>query len=417
MKVRVLHVSHSAAFSGAEQALYRLLSRVDRNRFDPLVALPGEGPLRVALTEIGVRTVVEDTRWWTPATHWTCSEFVRQLDGLEGRWQAIARLAAREKIDIIHTNTVVTIEGALAAEAVGIPHLWHSRGLFFRTASSSFPPRYFDNRAFFFAVIDELGDHVGCVSRAVFDQAAQHLRIVPCTVIPDGFDPGPEPLLAREKFNAEFNLPSDARVIACIGGVQRRKGQLDLLEAFGELAARHPDAVLLICGDTGDTEYASQVKKRIADLGLESRVMLPGFRDDIASLIRYCELVVHPAHSEGFGLAVLEAMAAAKPVIATRSGGPEEVIEDGVSGLLVPPATPALLAEAMERLLVDIEFAKSIANAARIRAGKFTMVESAREFELLMQVTLSAGAAKVPRIDRANRICKRVLDEVKIVAL
>jgi len=250
----------------------------------------------------------------------------------------------------------------------------------------------------------------------VFDQTTQYLRIVPCTVIPDGFDPGPKPLLARDEFNAEFNLPRDARVIACIGRVQRRKGQLDLLEAFGELAARHPDAVLLICGDTGDTEFVAQIKNRISDLGLESRVMLPGFRDDVASLIRYCELVVHPAHSEGFGLAVLEAMAAGKPVIATRSGGPEEIIEDGVSGLLVPPATPTLLGEAMERVLADIEFAKSIANAARIRAAKFTTAESARQFELLMQDTLSAGVAKVPRIDRANQICRRVLDEIKIVA-
>jgi glycosyltransferase involved in cell wall biosynthesis len=413
MKVRVLHISHSPAFSGAEQALFRLLSRTDRDRFDPLVALPGDGRLRAALTEIGVRTAVLDTRWWIPATHWTRAEFMEQLHGLEQRWQAVARLATEEKIDLIHTNTIVTIEGALAAQACGIPHLWHSRGLFFRTPASSFPPKYFHDWGLFFAIIDDLGDQIACVSHAVLEQTTHFVRRVPCTVIPDGFDAAPERSSTRAEFNADFALPGHARVIACIGGVERRKGQLDLVEAFAEIAGRYPDAILFICGDTGDTEYVARVRKRISDLDLESRVRLLGFRDDVASLIHHCALVVHPAHSEGFGLAVLEAMAAAKPVVATRSGGPEEMIEDRISGLLVPPEAPTRLAQAMERVLANAEFASGIANSARLRSAKFTTTESAKQFERLIEKMVSARSRKLPGLDHTHQMCQRVLEEIK----
>jgi hypothetical protein len=124
MKYRILHVSHLASLSGAEQALLRLMGNMDRALFDSLVVLPSDGPLRATLDELGVETRVLPIRWWIPATHWNASEFLHQMQGLEERWQDLARLAARESVHLIHTNTVVTIEGALAAAALGIPHVW-----------------------------------------------------------------------------------------------------------------------------------------------------------------------------------------------------------------------------------------------------------------------------------------------------
>ena len=139
------------------------------------------------------------------------------------------------------------------------------------------------------------------------------------TVIPDGFDAMPTATSTRREFFAELGMRDDARAIACIGGVQRRKGQLDLIEAFVKVSAEHPDAVLLLCGETGDDEYVTQVRKRISNLRLESRIRLLGFRTDVANIIHHSEMVVQPSHSEGFGLAVVEAMAAGKAVVATRA--------------------------------------------------------------------------------------------------
>jgi glycosyltransferase involved in cell wall biosynthesis len=94
-------------------------------------------------------------------------------------------------------------------------------------------------------------------------------------------------------------------------------------------------------------------------------------------------LVVQPSHSEGFGLAVLEAMAAAKPVIATRSGGPEDIVEDNISGLLVAPGAPGVLA--------DIDRAQTIAAAAHKRAALLTVAASARKLEKLLAQLLIDG--------------------------
>jgi hypothetical protein len=213
VKTRILHVSHSAAFSGAEQALLRLLSGINRDRFEPLVVLPEDGQLRVQLTRIGVRTFILPVAWWIPATHWTSSEFASQLEGLDERWRALAQLASHENVHLIHTDTIVTIEGALAAAALGIPHLWHSRGLFSPTSPNPFPPKYLGDDDFLFSIIDDLAQHVVCVSKAVYDQAASHLARTLCTVIPDGFDPEPRPVSTRGTFVAEFNWSEDRKSV------------------------------------------------------------------------------------------------------------------------------------------------------------------------------------------------------------
>src|SRR5690348_10203382 len=200
MKYRILHVSHLASLSGADQSLLRLMGNTDRARFDSLVVLPYEGPLRAALSELGVESRVLPIRWWIPATHWSASEFIDQMQGLEQRWQDLARLATRESVDLIHTNTVVTIEGALAAATLGIPHVWHSRGLF----GNGFPPPFLDHPDFFYSVIDELGDRVVCVSNPVHVQASQYLRRTGCTIVPNGFDPSNGSLSSRAEFLAEF---------------------------------------------------------------------------------------------------------------------------------------------------------------------------------------------------------------------
>jgi glycosyltransferase involved in cell wall biosynthesis len=406
MKYRILHVSHSASLSGAEQALLRLVEHLDRGRFDSLVVLPTDGPLRAALSELGIETRVLPIRWWIPATHWSASEFMQQIQGLEERWRELARLAVREPVHLIHTNTVVTIEGALAAAALSLPHVWHSRGLF----GNGFPPAYFDHRDFFYSVIDELGDHVVCVSKPVRGQASQYLRRTDFTVIPDGFDPSHGPLSTRAEFLAEFGLSAAARVIVSIGGVQRRKGQLDLIEALARVKADHPEAVLLLCGGAADNSYVDEVQGRIRDLALISCVRFLGFRSDVWNILHHSELVVQPSRSEGFGLAVLEAMAAGKPVIATRSGGPEDIIEDDISGLLVEPGAPGELAAAISSLLGDAGRAHRIADAAPKRAALFTAAASAREFQTLLEQVLTTTRSKPSGDDWPNKLCARVLE-------
>jgi glycosyltransferase involved in cell wall biosynthesis len=400
--MRIAYLSHQAGL-GSEMALVRLLSVLDREQFQPLVVLPEEGPLRAEVERLRIPVRVLPLAWWIPATHWSAATFLGQLEGpegLEGRTVALAALLAAERIDLVHTNTIVTLEGALAAARLGLPHVWHSRGLF----GGGFPPAYLDDPGFFLAAADRLADAIVCVSHGVERQTAaavggnaQALR----SVVYDGFDLDPflsRPVEEREALLARYGISPTARVVASLGGIQRRKGQLDLVEAAALLVGEFPDLVVALAGAAGDAEYAAALDARIAALGLGGHVRRIGFEPNVRDLLSLSAAFVHPSHSEGFSLAVLEAMAVGLPVVATRCGGPEEIVEDGVSGLLVPVGAPRELAAALRGLLAAPETAKAMGQAAARRAGAFRLEATARGIE-----GIYSGLGPVPTALRSSR--------------
>ena len=117
-----------------------------------------------------------------------------------------------------------------------------------------------------------------------------------------------------------------------------------------------PGSVCVIAGEGSQRET---LEVRIETLGLRESVRLAGFCRDVLSLVNAADVFVLPSLAEPFGLVVIEAMSLAKPVVATRAGGPIEIIEHGLTGLLVPPANPAGLAEGINRLLLDEESSPS----------------------------------------------------------
>jgi len=369
---RVALISHSSALSGGEQALLRAVRALGGSGYLPHVVLPGPGPLRQVLESLGVPVAELATAWWIPATHWSAEVFRAQLVGLEQRTEALGRWLAAERIDLVHTNTVVTLEGALAAAGRRLPHVWHSRGLF----DGGFPPSFFGELRGIFETITALADVMPCVSRAVADQARCHEPDSPCRLVPDGFDlgePGSRPPAPRAEVAARLGVPINRRLVVSLGGIQRRKGLLDLVDAAGKLARQFSDVVFILGGSDNDPTHTQELRGRIAALGLEARVLLPGQIADPASLLSHAELFVHPSHSEGFGLAILEAMALARPVIATRCGGPEDLIESGRSGLLVDVGNADQLAEAIRVLLGDPVRAARMGEEAGRQARRFDL--------------------------------------------
>jgi glycosyltransferase involved in cell wall biosynthesis len=377
--MRIAYLVHQSGV-GSEKVVASLLSALDRERFEPLVVLPADGPLRAEVEALAVPAHIRPLGWWIPATHWSAAGFLAQLEGLSERTDALVELLERERVDLVHTHFIVTLEGALAAARLGLPHVWHSRGFF----GGGFPPVWFDDTRFIFSVIDRLADALLCVSRGVEAQATTVCRLALREVIHDGFDLDAflaRPVEAPEVLRARYGISGTARVVACVGGLQRRKGQLDLLEAAPALVRDFPDLVFAFAGTAGDAEYVAALEARVAALGLERHVRRIGFEPDIRNLLSVSEALVHPSHSEGFGLAILEAMAVGLPVVATRCGGPEEIVEDGVSGLLVPVEDPLALGATLRRLLADPEGARAMGRAAAVRARAFNLTAMARRIE------------------------------------
>jgi glycosyltransferase involved in cell wall biosynthesis len=160
--------------------------------------------------------------------------------------------------------------------------------------------------------------------------------------------------------NPELPIPEDARVLLVVGRLAQQKGVDVALRALPAIRREHPDAVLVVLGE------GSQRAELEAIAGED--VFLPGRVGDVAAFYRRADLLVHPVRWEGFGLALLEAMLAGKPVVASAVSSAPEIVVDGKTGLLVPPDDPAALAAAVVSLLGDPDRATAYGRAGLDRA-------------------------------------------------
>jgi glycosyltransferase involved in cell wall biosynthesis len=149
-----------------------------------------------------------------------------------------------------------------------------------------------------------------------------------------------------------------------VGNLDARKNPAVLVEAMAMVRARVPDARALLVGAFRDPAYEASVRARIAALGLERVVTVTGFLKNPFPVVRTLDVLAHPALRDPFPLALLEGMALGRPIVASAVGGIPEMLVDGESGVLVPPADPEALARALVTLLEDGERRRRIGAAA-----------------------------------------------------
>ena len=175
------------------------------------------------------------------------------------------------------------------------------------------------------------------------------------------------------------SVPGDPFVVGCLAALEERKGHRDLLRAAAMLKHQGVPVHFRIAGDG---PLRSQLQDDAARLQLDNEVMFFGFVTDTVAFLRGVDCIALPSLYEGLGVAVLEGMAAGKPIVATRVGGLTESVVDGVTGLLVPPADPAALAAAIARLAQSPCLARSLGAKGRERAREsFSLEHMARENE------------------------------------
>jgi len=197
------------------------------------------------------------------------------------------------------------------------------------------------------------------------------------TVIPNGIRQPNQVIRPSEDVQSELGVPVDGGCVACVARLEPEKDVHTLLRAMAEVISKAPEARCLVVGDGSE---AVRLKHFASDLGVSANVVFTGYRQDVSSIVSAADVFVLPSLAEPFGLVLVEAMALGKPVIATRVGGPLEIVEDGVTGLLVPPADPAAMAEAIRALLADPERRRAMGEAGRARfEAQFTAERMARE--------------------------------------
>jgi glycosyltransferase involved in cell wall biosynthesis len=164
--------------------------------------------------------------------------------------------------------------------------------------------------------------------------------------------------------HAAFWLPTGAPLVGNVAALAPHKGQRHLVAAAARVVRELPDTRFLI---VGEGELREVLERQIKDLGLDRHVVLAGFRADALSLMKSFDVFVMSSLTEGLGSAILEAMAASRPVVATRAGGIPEVVRDNATGLIVPPHDEPALASAIVRLLQDPALRDRFGQAGRQR--------------------------------------------------
>lgn len=368
----VLHLITSLDRGGAENYLLALLSHSDTSRYRMEVAvLRGEGELTPEFQAAGI-----------PLHH------LRARAGVDpfalGR---LRRLIKGGSFDVVHSH----LFRADLYAAVAIAALGDQRPLLFST-------RHNDDRFFlnpFVGILHYLvsghqdtiiaiSDHVARFTIARGVRYPERVRRVY-----HGLDPRNEAAESRERMLAreELGIPGDAYLVGNVGRLAPQKGQRHLVSAMPLLLEHVPWAHAVIAGG-GD--LAPRLRDLAAELGVSDRVHVLGPRRDVPAIMQAIDVFAMPSMWEGFGIVLLEAMAAARPIVASRVATIPEVVLDGETGLLVPPADAPALAEALRTLAHDRVLAERLGQAGRARLEtRFSLQKMVADTELLYDEALA----------------------------
>jgi len=249
------------------------------------------------------------------------------------------------QIDLIHTtNFSDGLLGRVVARLTGVPVVLSSIHAFYRSK-----PRL---ELLLDMVTARLADGVIVVSEAVRQFAIADLKIPDnkIDVVYNGITSLPVVVDVESirRIRAEIGLRSDSSVVACVGSLKEVKGHKYLLQAMPLILRDVPNVQFLIIGDG---PLQPELRSLATALGIADKVCFAGLREDVRTILPAIDILVQPSLQETFSLAILEAMAAEKTVVATKVGGIPELVEDGRTGLLVPPENPSAIAKAVISLL------------------------------------------------------------------
>ena len=322
---RILQLLATGGSGGAQESYSGLLLRLDRAKYEVRALSLSVGSAVHRLRRLGIEVEIIDAH---------------------DDEQAIRELAAflrREEIDLVHSHMFrAEVIGTRAAVAAGTP-------VIISTVHSSRVRSQADTRL--------LAELTPQIDRLIVPSAAIEHKVrcegregAEFAVIPNGVDLSrfavePPPCGLRR----DYGIPADALLLGTVARLEPEKGHRYLVEAMPSVMARAPEAWLVIVGE-GSERDALEAQAASLPAPARGRIIFTGRRDDISAVTADLDIAVLPSLREAQGISLLEAMARCRPVVATAVGGIPEVVTDGVSGLLVPPADPAALADALVRL-------------------------------------------------------------------
>lgn len=348
--MKVLLVSPTALPGGSERAMAGLARHLPALGIEARAVLLQDGPMAGWLAEAGCPVEIVTAG--------------RARD-LPSSARVVRRLAAAARgVDVVLSNqSKGHLFGGIAARLARRPEVWWQHGA---------PSRH--NR------MDRAGSFVRSAVVVVINREAVEAQrsLTPrarIELVHSGVDVAGAAQRKGSSSEIEAKPWNGNRVVGIVGRLQPWKGQEVFLRAAAIVAERHGDLHFLVVGGAilgWEGDYPERLEALAEELGIAGRVHFTGHRDDVYPYFDAMDVVVNASFGEPFGLVIVEAMALGKPVIATASGGPLDIIEDGVSGLLVAPGDHRQLADAIERVLTEPGLAAGLSAGAAERAPTFS---------------------------------------------
>lgn len=402
--LRILFVSHNGGMAGAQQTLLTLLEGLDRSLFEPHVLVPYRGELAERVALLGIPVYVTQLQHWVPCVadlsyaH-RLRYLAKLLRSMHWRVPAITALIKRLRIDVVYTNTVTCIEGAIAARITRRPHVWHIHE-FVGGNSEILPllPKWLYTK-----IIRLLSARVVFPSRAL-------ARAYPglhgkATVVPNGLSLPPmiDRSAARQEVAALLGLNPGHQRVAVVGAIHPRKDHVTFLEVAKRILARKATVDFLIIGP-GNDFYTRELSERVNAMALTDRVSLTGkWPGPIPTAMAAIDVLIISSEQESFGLTAIESLAMETPVVSTRCGGPEEIIQPGVTGFLVNIKDDAAMADAVLKLLDDPVKAQQFgAEGRRQVAARYTQAHYVSGIQAVMR-EVCARDAEIENADTTQK--------------
>jgi Glycosyl transferases group 1/Glycosyltransferase Family 4 len=368
----VLLVSPSATAGGAELAFAGLARALPATGFCPTAVLLQGGPLEDWLRQAGCET------------HVLPSHRTRNVARTARTVRSVRRLARSTGARAVVSNmSKGHCFGGMAAQAAGVPAVFWQHGIpgpsLIERVAGAIP-----------AQAIACCSHAAARAQRALTPGRQVHKIHPGVRLPDrGSVQGSGAPIKR-------SLGWEGKpTVGIVGRLQPWKGQEIFLRAAAQLAEARADIRFMVVGGAilgWEGSHPDDLRRLAADLGIADRVHFAGHQADVHPWYDALDVVVHASFGEPFGLVLVEAMALGKPLVATNLGGPLEIVEDGTSGLLVPPGDPERLAEAVERILADRGLGSTLSRGAVERANAFTEERMAEGFADLLKTVIADDA-------------------------
>lgn len=332
MSKRILMLHASSDLYGASKIFFTSAQTLKEQGYEVIAALSEEGPLTDCLREAGIEVHIIRLGILR-RKYFNISGMLNRVRVLKKATSVLKKLVYEQRIDMIYSQTAAVLVGAIVARATGKPHIWQVLEI------TNKPYWFYRGMCWAF---NRFSDEVIVASDAVKDHWKKHVDEGKLTRIYYGVDSG-DYLDAPSSLKSELGVSENHLVIGMIGRVHYWKGQDYFLRIAGRISREFPEVHFVMIGDAfpGYEYLYEDLNKIIREEGLQNKVTDLGFRRDIVNLLTGMDIFIQPSTlPDPFPTVILEAMAAAKPVIATSLGGAKEMIIHQDSGFLIPLSDP-----------------------------------------------------------------------------